>query len=381
MHTPMTESTVSEEREPDDSLPHDYKHAAIQSRSRAASRSLSTSPGKAGATDISGSDPSLDAVQFDSEESDISDVEAEDLAQSIATLRSTTPSYDTLENSYDSSALSVSPGENLSQPSSWSSTWSRESDSESQSPPEMTHRTPARNSRRRQSGTDSPIISSLKRSTSNFATTFSKPPVPVSVQDLRESLDDDGQASHRSRPSSREQYKPHDGEQQNTSRANDAKLPGQGQDRVPLATRKRFHRLESGSPRTTPTNSPQKSRALRAAKSRDKLRVRREDLDEYFPVTEDDVSTTASTTKGNVFADNRLPRPSLLNPDFPVQIPMPASLLQAGKSEFPTKNSLRRTMMSSRLRDRGLAGGSGSAPSSSRRPVTDRGFFTSNDYS
>ncbi|KAK9896792.1 hypothetical protein P389DRAFT_84455 [Cystobasidium minutum MCA 4210] len=381
MHTPISDDNPSVEREPDDSLPHDFKHTSLQTRSRAGSRSLSTSPRKVNGQDSDGSNLSLDILQFDSDDSGASDTEDHHLAQSSATLRPVGLDEDAVELSYVSSALSSSPDDPHSQPSSYSSTWSRESQSLSQSPPRGKPSTPARPASRRQSGTDSPIISSLKRSTSNFATTFSKPPVPVSVENLRESLEDtksaarhrqhrSGKHHHSQGRNDRESMHQHEGSLLN---ATEGRVP-------PLATRKRFHRLESNSQKTTPTNSPQKSRNLRAAKSRDRLRVRREDLDEYFPVTEDGASTT-STTKGNVFQDSRTSRPSLLNPDIPLQVPMTSGLLQAGKSDFPTKNSLRRTMMSSRLRDRGLVGGSTSANASSRRPVMDRGFFTSNDYS
>lgn len=384
LHTPETETEPIQEREPDDSLPHNYEGLGVNGvRSIAASRSLSTSPAKP-ATDIEVlSDSSLDTLQFVSEDSDFSDTGDDRPSQSATNMRSSTPGMDSLEHSYARSSLSVSPGEGFSRPSSWSSTWSRDETSAVGSPPQSfspPRSMPARpGTVHQQAGSDSPIISSLKRSTSNFATTFSKAPVPVSVQDLHESLDDAKQGYAKQHPRRHRHSKRGDESRRHFQVDLQQELTaGSAEARVPLATRKRLHRLEGSTPRTTPNNSPHKSRTLKNYKSRDRLRVWREDLDEYFPVTEDDSST--ATAKDNVFTDSRSYRPSLLNSDLPMQVPMPASLIHSGKTDYPSKNSLRRTMMSSRLRERGSMSDF-STGTSSRRPVVDRNFFTSNEYS
>lgn len=379
IHTPGSENGPTSYREPDDSLPYDYRGDPIRSKSRANSRSFSESPSKDYFNRGGDGSANEEAIQFGLDDSYTSDSQEEKSKQSIkiGVETSRSSSYSSLSNEVE---VAGSPGGDASQPSSWSSTWSRETPYalDSQSPPRRTPTSPMNERVRRQSGTDSPIINSLKRSTSNFATTFSKPPVPVSAQDLRESLDGlEGPTDSGNRVQNRRNRLKSQSGHTALQRSESQGTPEEGEARVPFATRKRFHRLEGSTPKTTPNSSPHKSRTLKGAKSRDRLRVRREDLDEYFPVTEEGSSTT-TTANDNVFTSNRTHQPSLLNPHVPMQVPMAASFKHSSNSEVPSKNSLRRTIMSSRLRE--LERLTGTGGSSGRRQTVDRNFFTANDY-
>jgi hypothetical protein len=387
------------EREPDDSLPYDLsgsvmhpRHASITTRS-AGSSPVKNRIGIVNRCEEEGRRLSFDASEATASDSDISEESSEgesgahsfDRRRHSSTRDRERPSFSgTSPGSSSLVFLSTSPAES-SHSSSGSSTWSREG-SVLSGAPASSHQaptTPAQTRIRRSTAADSPVINSLKESTSNFATTFSKPPVPVSVQELRDSLSSDGRPAYVGFKSSHTS-RPYDGRLSQSKRDTYAQLSQNpfnadesSENRAPQATRKRFHRLESGpTPRTTPHNSPHKARTLKQAKSRDHLRVRREDLDEYFPVTEEGSSTTTAT-QGNLFTQDRLPKPSLLNPDIPMQVPMPASLINAGKADFASKNSLRRTMMSSRLRDLERAANGANGPSFRRQQI-DREFFTSN---
>lgn len=382
IHTPILEQGTTSDREPDDSLPYDCGGHTIEGRSRAASQSSELGSSGRQADSTEGSEAVPGRIHFFPQET-MANGQYDESRQNAGHLsfddRGKNTSFGNLSSSQSYGDMSVTPDEPSSQPSSWSSTWSRESSfisHHSSSPPRpSSSKTGLPQRVDEEPETDSPIINSLKRSTSNFATTFSKPPVAVTAQDLHRTLDTSKRQSYNVRT---EQVR-RDMDGMHFSTLQNAELDGtnDGEHRVPFATRKRLHRLESTTPKTTPNSSPHKSRALKGAKSRDRLRVHREDLDEYFPVTEEGSSSTTARND-SVFGTSRSQRPSLLNPDVPMLVPMTAGYLQSSQSDFPTKNSLRRTIMSSRLRE--LERFSASGHPSTKRQQVDKHFFTANKY-
>lgn len=158
-----------------------------------------------------------------------------------------------------------------------------------------------------QSRPDSEVLRSLRGNDTNFATTFSQAPQPVDQpRDLLLTSLLSGAS-----PSDRK------------------------------ATRRRIHRLESASP----AGSPQKNKTLHKAKSRGELK--RADMDEYFPVR----ATTAGGAATS--APQKLP-PKL---DYGMQKStseypkVTGARYDPGSSSSASKPSLRRNMLSSRLRD------------------------------
>lgn len=376
-HRRKSSSSPSLEAEPDESLPYDQDGHFLHAQRLPvdyADTSYSTGP----------ADQSSDAVyQLETEQSEVELGEERHVQNGAVPLTSVSPPATRSELSWTArygtsqplSMANSAPGDD-ELPSSWTSISSLGSQATSPSSERAvvdSITSSLRRYTRQPSEPDSSILSSLQRSGSAFATTFSKPSVALSARELQSSLD---------RPEITGTSNMLANSSVHPRKITGAASLGFGVDSsvngAPQATRKRFHRIENvASPKNSPHASPRKSRALREAKSRDKLRLGREDLDEYFPVSEEGSSASKAPALSPREALPLLSRPSLLNPDIPVHVPMTASLLHSGRSEFPTKNSLRRTMMSSRLKERerdniGLT--------TSRRPGMDPNFFTDNKF-